>query len=527
METENNNKDISEMLSGIKSSDGEKNLLDLLSQLLDIKIELDNDRLYMDQFEDISIKLKKNGYYFKDSSKRESLQKYLENYSSNIRTKKELLKKPANKAEGEAAAGEGEGEGAQENEETPITQVNFVEDYYNIFNKISWTGIGFDEKTSFLLTNSIRNLAAKLQSGFLKFFGKIYGTEKDYYIIQASDYDSGEENKEGENAEKDPQIENRKEDGVNQYVYFVTNDLTSDWVELPDVTPQQIKASRLIRYNFTGDLNREIYTNPYFFGQEKHYLRCQISRIYHGTKLVPTINHYNVEDQEIPFKALILNEKPKPFKHEDLTNLNNWIHYPPSILKQGRVSHFIESQEEADPEEYKKKQIELDPFEKRIKPVTEDIFIQSVSQISKIKIPAWKLTQYMEENIYINPYIKLLDEKAPDFDPSEQKENKCDYSIICVKSLIWPGAYNFYFDKNCYFFYFGDGLKFSDIPHKGSFVYTSFPIIPSDFDDLEDQPEPTIPPKEPGEDEEGKDDEDKKEDENENEENKEEEKKAE
>ena len=133
----------------------------------------------------------------------------------------------------------------------------------------------------------------------------------------------------------------------------------------------------------------------------------------------------------------------------------------------------------------------------------------------------------MEENIYINPYIKLLDEKAPDFDPSEQKENKCDYSIICVKSLIWPGAYNFYFDKNCYFFYFGDGLKFSDIPHKGSFVYTSFPIIPSDFDDLEDQPEPTIPPKEPGEDEEGKDDEDKKEDENENEENKEEEKKAE
>ena len=106
-----------------------------------------------------------------------------------------------------------------------------MEDYYTLFNKISWSGVGLDEKTSFLLTNSIRNLSAKLQAGFLKFFGKIYGMEKDYYIVQASDYDSPEENKEGEEKEKDPKMENRKEDGVNQYAYFVTNDLTGDWVE--------------------------------------------------------------------------------------------------------------------------------------------------------------------------------------------------------------------------------------------------------------------------------------------------------
>ena len=44
---------------------------------------------------------------------------------------------------------------------------------------------------------------------------------------------------------------------------------------------------------------------------------CQISRIYHGTKLVPSINHYNIEDPENPFKAFVAAEKPKPFKHED------------------------------------------------------------------------------------------------------------------------------------------------------------------------------------------------------------------
>ena len=40
------------------------------------------------------------------------------------------------------------------------------------------------------------------------------------------------------------------------------------------------------------------------------------------------INHYNIEDPENPFKAFVAAEKPKPFKHEDLTNLKTWIHYP-------------------------------------------------------------------------------------------------------------------------------------------------------------------------------------------------------
>ena len=198
--------------------------------------------------------------------------------------------------------------------------------------------------------------------------------------------------------------------------------------------------------------------------------------------------------------------------------MKNWIHYPPSILKQGRVSHYIEVPEEGevDAEELKKKIMEADPFEKRIKPVVEDEKIIGASSVSDIKISPWKLTQYFEDQIYTNPYIKLLDEKAPDFDPLEQKDNKCDYSVICVKSLLWPGAYNFYINKNCYFFYFGFGLKFNDTPKNGPFVYKAFPDLPNDLEDLPDQPEPTIPPKEPGEEEEeNKDEPEKKEEEEE------------
>ena len=43
---------------------------------------------------------------------------------------------------------------------------------------------------------------------------------------------------------------------------------------LPDLQTKDIKAARTIKVNFTGDLERPIITNPYFFGKEKHFLRA-------------------------------------------------------------------------------------------------------------------------------------------------------------------------------------------------------------------------------------------------------------
>jgi len=39
---------------------------------------------------------------------------------------------------------------------------------------------------------------------------------------------------------------------------------------------------------FTGNLERTIHTNPFFFGLEKNYLRAQIARISHSTTLAPS-----------------------------------------------------------------------------------------------------------------------------------------------------------------------------------------------------------------------------------------------
>ena len=63
METENQDefKDISDLLSGIKSTKNQdENLLDLLSKMYDTKLSLNDNGQYIDQFEDISAQRKIN-----------------------------------------------------------------------------------------------------------------------------------------------------------------------------------------------------------------------------------------------------------------------------------------------------------------------------------------------------------------------------------------------------------------------------------------------------------------------------------
>ena len=325
------------ILENIKSKNGSTNLFEHLNKMYQVKKEMNDDIKYSDLFEDISIRIKKEGNYGKDIQNTQQ-------YPTDPKIK-ELLS-PLAKAEGEGA------------EKVLVTNVNFVPDYVDLFNKFSFCGISLGTKESLLLTNSLRNLSSTLGNGNVSFFGKIYGTEKDYYVAEGTEIDPPSD----ANYEND--MERRKEDGFNRNVFFVTNNLCEKWVELPDVKPKQIILSRQIKYIFTGNLNRKIHSNPDFNGEEKHLLRCMLGRIYHGAKLVPSINHYTVEDQEAPYKMLTPAEKPKKFTNEILTDLKYWIHYPPGVLKCGRVSHIIDDAPEGiEPEEYKKRIIEKDPFE--------------------------------------------------------------------------------------------------------------------------------------------------------------------
>lgn len=62
--------------------------------------------------------------------------------------------------------------------------------------------------------------------------------------------------------------------GVNKKTYWVACSALEDWAMLPDLEPQDLVAARSIKVLFTGDLERDIITNPFFFRKEKHYLRA-------------------------------------------------------------------------------------------------------------------------------------------------------------------------------------------------------------------------------------------------------------
>lgn len=221
----------------------------------------------------------------------------------------------------------------------------------------------------------------------IRFFGKIYGTERDYYVVECEggEFEEEAEAGAGEEAEAagepDPKLEG-KGTGVNEVSYLVTSDSMSEWTKLPDLSYKDINAARQIKVLFTGNLNRYIFTNPYFFGQEKHYLRAQLSRISHSTSLYPKGQYRKPEEDETG-RAIELNQ---PEEGElvlpttsDMAKVDMWVHAKPNILINGRTTHLdpeepadLPEGEEFDPEEAKRQIEAADPYETRLKPIQED-----------------------------------------------------------------------------------------------------------------------------------------------------------
>ena len=128
---------------------------------------------------------------------------------------------------------------------------------------------------------------------------------------------------------------------------------------------------------FTGNLDREIVTNPYYFKTEKHYLRAQISRIHHATKLVPKGQHKvtdREEKSEQPYEveAMVAEDPeqtiPKPTV-DQMTDKANWVHYAKNILRNNKTSHSIPEDVE-DREKEIDRLLGVDPYETRLKPIT-------------------------------------------------------------------------------------------------------------------------------------------------------------
>lgn len=236
---------------------------------------------------------------------------------------------------------------------------------------------------------------------------------------------------------------------------------------------------------FTGNLNKPIVTNPWFNGKESDLLRCQIARITQNITVIPNVNNYKVgaEPREIEPQEDI----PQP-NINDCLQMKNWVHFLPGILKEGRTVHFERDPGEADPEEFKKQIIANDPFDSRLKSIVDDSPI--ASPIPNLIIKSWKLSYSYDDKIYTNPHIVI----NPEDEESLKKDTSVNNSIVHLRNLIWPGSHVVRLKGQIMYFYFGWGIKYNDDVVEDKFVFTSFPKIENENEDLPVGEEPNIPP---------------------------------
>mmetsp|Transcript_13608 Transcript_13608/g.15256 ORF Transcript_13608/g.15256 Transcript_13608/m.15256 type:complete len:391 (+) Transcript_13608:311-1483(+) len=338
---------------------------------------------------------------------------------------------------------------------------------------LQWAGVGFGQDETFRLQASLTKLSVTSASEKLRFWGKIYGTERDYYVAEGFIAASGDE----EEGEKPKGFEERGS-GVNEFVYWVANDSLSDWTVLPDATPVLLKATRGIKVKFTGDLEKKIITNPFFFGEEKYYLRAQISRITHSTTIMPGGLHKLTEDSPKEIEAIEFEEESKAYKPstESQSVLPSWVHAKKSILNSNRVSHLEPEGDEfgdKEPEEIQKILDQRDPSEARLKPLSEDA------------------SQSGEDSAWT---IRLLGDQTRT--PGLNGKTK-HHGVVVVKSTVWIGSITCWKEDSYIQIYIGDGLK-----NENKTYYPILPpTIPEDPVDLEEvsEPNPSEAPAEPEE----------------------------
>ncbi|CAE7284343.1 pom1 [Symbiodinium natans] len=341
---------------------------------------------------------------------------------------------------------------AAEAMEHPFLAPGRIPDFTEDAEMLSWAGVGLGEAESYKVMCSMRNLAANQKDGLnkLRFWGKILGTEADYYVAEAQ-RDGGEPD------ENDPDAEPPGQ-GANQFTYYVTNDLAGDWRRLPDIKPKEIIAARAIKRLVTGNAGSKVITHPAFEGAEEVYLRAQIARITADTVICMKGYLKKEEEEGSPIEQ---NEEfvcPPP---AELLRKEAWTHMLPHVLLNGRTTHKEipegDTPEELDLAAKMKEEQEADPEQEVLRGLHADGL-------------QWTIKQAGDTTLY----RASADPAAP------LRSNAVTY----VRSLAWPGAVTAVRNGQFVNLYVGYGLA------AGSPNF--FPLAPPD---VQEEPEDRTRPK--------------------------------
>lgn len=298
---------------------------------------------------------------------------------------------------------------------------------------------------------SLLQLQQAKNLSFVRFFGKVFGTQADYYVAQGTYVEPPAPEDGAEEAPPPPGAPVEEAGtGCNAFVYFVCNDPAGEWTALPDVTPQQIVSSAKIRKFLTGSLGADVRAYPPFPGQEAAYLRALLARIVHATTLCP-VGKYSLPEEGAPGDPLVDNsegDEYSPAATAGLGSASGWCTRYLGVLDIGRTTNVPkEAEEEEEGAEPKgpQDQPEILP----LAPVTD---------------ADWSTALYRHG--------------GP--------------AVAVARSVRWPGAYCAYKlvgkDETCTSLYIGYGHDALDAP----FRMQPPPAFAAEPDDLTEQADPDL-----------------------------------
>ncbi len=327
---------------------------------------------------------------------------------------------------------------------------------------LEWAGISFGQDFTYKLAKSMKRLAVMSGATSLRFCGKVFGTQKDYWIV------SGTLN---HVEERQPSSVEPRGQGTNAQVFWVTDNILNDWIQLPECKPEYVCFSRMIKHVLTGDLNAQIDSNPPFPGKERHFLRAQLARIFAATMISPK-GLYEIDEETNQMKMA---EGFEWKSAEELNNLEEWGNTNAAITNGGRTTHVApDGLDDEAKEAYLAEQGEKDPLLERFRGINEHTPMPGL-EFSWVKKIVGDTQQYNQPG-----------DKGP-----------VSYCVNVLKSLRWPGAYTVHKQGKFCSIYVGYGLKHGD----ASMNPTEPPEVQRDPEDQEEMPEPTplVAPQEPPE----------------------------
>ena len=348
---------------------------------------------------------------------------------------------------------------AQKKKQEAKTINNYMEDILYQSKLFEWGGISFSEEEWYKIRLAMKKILVENDCEFIRFFGKIYGIKSDYYIIQGSLKSYPMRN-------PPAHVETRGNEGINKFTFWVSNSILESWYELPDITKEQIVASRRFKYHLTGDLNSKVKSFISFPGKEMHLLKCQIVRILHSSCIVPK-GYYKLSENfkdQLEGKITEIDEefKSPTFEEMKAPEGEGWVHEYAYIYPSGKViDPTVETQVD------------------RLKGINEDegykVKEGEGENANEIDLKYWKIKVVGDQIMH----------NRPNGDP-------LTHAVVLVKNNRWPGTLTVWKEEKFANIYVGYGIKAIG----ENYFPTQLAKIDKDPADLEEQKEPN-PEKEP------------------------------